>query len=49
VSTKYLNNYLVWNNSVKMGIGEVMTEVVKAVYSVRGVDICRRPALPLVE
>ena len=48
VSTKYLNNYLVWNNSVKMGIGEVMTEVVKAVYSVRGVDICRRPALPLV-
>jgi len=48
VSTKYLNNYLVWNNRVKIGIGEVMTEVVKAVYSVRVVDICRRPALPLV-
>jgi len=48
VATKYLNNYIVWNNCIKMGIQEVMESAVKVI-CVSGYDtLPDRPALPLI-
>lgn len=46
VATKYLNNYLVWNNCLKMGVGEVLSAVVKEVYTIHSSLIGERSAVP---
>ena len=48
VATKYLNNYLVWNNCLKMGVGEVLSSVVKEVYAVHSRLIGERSAVPVI-
>lgn len=48
VATKYLNNYLVWNNCIKMGIGEILSSVVRVLYSVKSRLIGDREALPVL-
>ena len=48
VATKYLNNYLVWNNCIKMGVGEVLSAVVKEVYTVHSRLIGERSAVPVL-
>lgn len=48
VATKYLNNYLVWNNCIRMGISEVMFAIVKEIYTVTSEGISNRSAIPLI-
>ena len=48
VATKYLNNYLVWNNCLKMGISEVLSSVVKDVYAVHSRLIGERSSVPVL-
>lgn len=48
VATKYLNNYLVWNNSIKMGVNEVMAAAVKEYYHTTCANLSDREALPLM-
>ena len=48
VATKYLNNYLVWNNCLKMGISEVLSSVVKEVYAVHSRLIGERSSVPVL-
>jgi len=48
VATKYLNNYLVWNNCLKMGVGEVLSSVVKELYTVKYRLIGERSAVPVL-
>lgn len=48
VATKYLNNYLVWNNSIKMGVSEVLSAIVKEFYITTCSEISSRDAIPLM-
>ena len=48
VATKYLNNYLVWNNCLKMGVGEVLSSVVKELYTVTCKELSNRSAVPVL-
>ena len=46
VITKYLNNYLVWNNCIKMGVGEVLSSIAKYLYTVTCEELSNRTAVP---
>lgn len=48
VATKYLNNYLVWNNCLKMGVGEVLSSVVKELYTATCKELSNRSAVPVL-
>ena len=48
VATKYLNNYLVWNNCLKMGIGEVLSSVVRELYTVTCKELSNREDIPVL-
>ena len=55
VSTKYLNNYLIWNNAVRYckvyvanKLSLMFEAAASAVISIRSIDIGNRPPLPLL-
>ena len=48
VSTKYLNNYIVWNNVLKMSISELMNTMMSAIYTLTNADISARKAIPIL-
>lgn len=55
VSTKYLNNYLVWHNFINYKGGslpdkrdKVLTDVLSAIFSERNIDVKNREALPIL-